>query len=131
RRCRFITETLKGVSLRDFKSKHGAALLSFRGVLRRSHSINAQVELVPVWTGNRLAQSLFFFSRMGQIPREIVTDPGKKLHLKRLVTAADARISGGGRRRQNRCDFLTQPKQLRTVVKDHGIVRGPLACAWR
>ena len=68
---------------------------------------------------------------MGQIPREIVADPGKKLHLKRLVTAADARISGGGRRRQNRCDFLTQPKQLRTVVKEHGIVRGPLACAWR
>src|SRR5438552_1670028 len=36
----FITEVLKRVSLRNFKSERGTALLSFRGILRSPHPID-------------------------------------------------------------------------------------------
>jgi hypothetical protein len=113
----FIAAILKRFSLRDFKSEGGTALLAFRGIVRRPHSIDTQFEIIPVRTDNGLAQSGFFLLRMRQITREIVARPGKKPKLKLLAATADARISGSRKRRQNRCDFLSQTKQLRTMAK--------------
>ena len=95
----FITEVLKRVSLRNFKSECGTALLSFRGILRSPHPIDEHCEIIPVRIDNGLAQSGFFLLRMRWITREIVARSGKEPELKVLAPAADARVSGGRERR--------------------------------